>query len=98
MDQRPESGSAPSWRTDVFDALKAAGVKHVAYVPDAGHATAIRLAEADPGIKAVVLTTEEEGIGYLAGAWLGGERVPWQPATSRRRAWRPSKILSPSSI
>ena len=22
----------------------------------------------------VVLTTEEEGIGYLAGAWLGGER------------------------
>lgn len=32
------------------------------YVPDAGHANS------------VVLTTEEEGIGYLAGAWLGGER------------------------
>ncbi|WP_408887577.1 thiamine pyrophosphate-binding protein [Roseicella frigidaeris] len=67
-------GADQSWRQDVFDVLKAAGVKHVVYVPDAGHATAIRLAEADPEIKAVVLTTEEEGIGYLAGAWLGGER------------------------
>ncbi len=63
-----------SWRQDVFDILKAAGVRHIAYVPDAGHSTAIRLAEADPDINAVVLTTEEEGIGYLAGAWLGGER------------------------
>lgn len=64
----------PDWRRQVFDVLKAAGVKHIAYVPDAGHATALRLAEADPEINAVVLTTEEEGIGYLAGAWLGGER------------------------
>ncbi len=66
--------AAQPWRQEVFDVLKAAGVKHIAYVPDAGHATAIRLAEADPDIHAVVLTTEEEGIGYLAGAWLGGER------------------------
>ncbi|WP_431283614.1 thiamine pyrophosphate-binding protein [Humitalea sp. 24SJ18S-53] len=65
---------AQSWRQDVFDVLKAANVRHVVYVPDAGHSTAIRLAEADEEITAVVLTTEEEGIGYLAGAWLGGER------------------------
>jgi sulfopyruvate decarboxylase alpha subunit len=64
----------PDWREDVFRILKAARVRHVAYVPDAGHATAIRLAEADAEIHATVLTTEEEGIGYLAGAWLGGER------------------------
>lgn len=63
-----------AWQQDVFDVLKAAGVKHVAYVPDAGHSVAIRKAEADPDIHAVVLTTEEEGIGYLFGAWLGGER------------------------
>lgn len=68
------SPDAQSWRRDVFDVLKAAGVRHVVYVPDAGHSTAIRLAEADPDIQSVVLTTEEEGIGYLAGAWLGGER------------------------
>ena len=64
----------PGWRKDVFDVLKAAKVKHIVYVPDAGHATAIRLAEADASVHSVVLTTEEEGIGYLAGAWLGGER------------------------
>jgi len=46
----------------------------VVYVPDAGHSATIRLAEEDNEINAAVLTTEEEGIGYLAGAWLGGER------------------------
>lgn len=66
----PEAG----WQTDVFDVLKRHDVKHVVYVPDAGHSTAIRMAVADASIHAVVLTTEEEGIGYLAGAWLGGER------------------------
>ena len=66
--------SDESWQEDVFGVLKASNVKHIAYVPDAGHSTAIRLAEADDEINAVVLTTEEEGIGYLAGAWLGGER------------------------
>jgi len=54
--------------------LKSAGIKHIAYVPDAGHAKAIAAANADPKVKSVVLTTEEEGLGYLAGAWLGGER------------------------
>lgn len=63
-----------SWQHDVFSVLKHHSVKHVVYVPDAGHSTAIRMAEADPEIHSVVLTTEEEGIGHLAGAWLGGER------------------------
>jgi sulfopyruvate decarboxylase alpha subunit len=68
-----ESQSA-DWRHDVFRTLKSFDVKHVVHVPDAGHSTTIRLAEADNEINTVVLTTEEEGIGYLAGAWLGGER------------------------
>lgn len=70
----PLQSQSIDWQADVFRVLKAAGVKHIVYVPDAGHSTAIRLAEADNEINAVVLTTEEEGIGYLAGAWLGGER------------------------
>ena len=69
-----DTETAVNWQQDVFDVLKAAGVKHIVYVPDAGHSTAIRLAEADNDIHSVVLTTEEEGIGYLAGAGLGGER------------------------
>jgi sulfopyruvate decarboxylase alpha subunit len=63
-----------SWPEEIFTRLRAASVRQVAYVPDAGHARLIELCRADPGIKATVLTTEEEGIGVLAGAWLGGER------------------------
>ena len=58
----------------MFDVLRESGVSHIAYVPDAGHAAAIARAEADPAVHAVVLTTEEEGIGYLAGASLAGQR------------------------
>jgi sulfopyruvate decarboxylase alpha subunit len=67
--------SAAAWKDAVFAALKAADVRQVHYVPDAGHARAITLAHADPAIRAVVLTTEEEGIAGCAGAWLGGERA-----------------------
>lgn len=72
-----EGAIAPNeinWQEDVYRVLKSHDVKHVAYVPDAGHATAIRHAEADNQMHSVVLTTEEEGIGCLAGAWLGGDR------------------------
>jgi sulfopyruvate decarboxylase alpha subunit len=62
------------WQRRILPVLKDFDVRHVVYVPDAGHAEAIRAADADNGIAAVALTTEEEGIGYLAGAWLGGER------------------------
>ena len=51
-----------------------AGVRFVGYVPDAGHKRLIELCLADKSMRAVVLTTEEEGIGLAAGAWLGGGR------------------------
>jgi sulfopyruvate decarboxylase TPP-binding subunit len=62
------------WPDALFAALLAADVRTVAYVPDAGHARVIGLAHEAESITAVALTTEEEGIGYLAGAWLGGRR------------------------
>lgn len=62
------------WRHEVLPILKSFDVKHVVYVPDAGHAVAIRAAEQDNDLVTLALTTEEEGIGYLAGCWLGGER------------------------
>jgi sulfopyruvate decarboxylase TPP-binding subunit len=62
------------WPDTIFSTLLEADVGTVAYVPDAGHAHLIALAQADPSISTVPLTTEEEGIGYLAGAWLGGLR------------------------
>lgn len=66
---------APGWQDAVFDVLKAAGVAQVAYVPDVGHSELISRANADPDIRAVVLTTEEEGVALVCGAHLGGQRA-----------------------
>ena len=44
-------------------------------MPDAGHKVLIELALADPEVHAIPLTTEEEGVGVIAGADLGGARA-----------------------
>ena len=62
------------WWKQIFDAFKDADVRQVAYVPDAGHAELIEACTSDNDIRAIALTTEEEGIAVLAGAWLGGVR------------------------
>jgi sulfopyruvate decarboxylase alpha subunit len=62
------------WADEVHRELKKAGVRVVGYVPDAGHKRLIELCLADKAMRTVVLTTEEEGIGLAAGAWLGGAR------------------------
>src|SRR6059036_511066 len=64
----------PDWPAEIHRELAAAGVTVVGYVPDAGHKRLIELCQADRSMRAVVLTTEEEGIGLAAGAWLGGEK------------------------
>lgn len=64
---------ARDWPAEVFAALRDAGVRQVPFVPDAGHARLIRQIEAEPTMRAVTLTTEEEGVALCAGAWLGGE-------------------------
>lgn len=66
--------SVATWQDGVFAALLEAGVRQVAYVPDAGLTPLIAKAHAEPAMRAVVLSTEEEGVALLAGAWLGGER------------------------
>jgi len=63
------------WQEQVFAVLKRGNVQQVAYVPDAGHSVAIKNAVADPEIQHVVLTTEEEGVAVVTGAWLGGQRA-----------------------
>jgi len=63
-----------TWPDEVHGLLKAAQVRQVAIVPDAGHARLIKLCEKDKSMRVVRLTTEEEGVALLAGAWLGGEK------------------------
>src|SRR5262245_22786649 len=60
------------WPEQVHRELALAAVRLVGYVPDAGHKRLIELCQADRKMRTAVLTTEEEGIGLAAGAWLGG--------------------------
>jgi len=62
------------WPAQLYRVLKAAQVRQVSYVPDAGHSTLIGMFAADPEVVSNVLTTEEEGIAIATGAWLGGSR------------------------
>ncbi len=68
------NNAPPSWPDDIFRELLALDVRQVAYVPDAGHSCLLRMCEANDTMTMVPLTSEEEGIGVLAGAWLGGQR------------------------
>src|SRR5919202_6861349 len=63
------------WPHAVHTVLNRANVTQVAYVPDAGHSRLIQLCHDDRSMTTVPLTTEEEGIGLAAGAWLGGRRA-----------------------
>ena len=60
--------------SELYSLLKRNDLRHLVYVPDAGHSELIQLAANDSAFLTTPLTTEEEGVAYLAGAWLGGQR------------------------
>jgi sulfopyruvate decarboxylase alpha subunit len=76
MHVRAESseGQAAAWPEDIFAILQRFDVRQVPYVPDAGHSQLINRVLGEPSMRAVPLTTEEEGVALLAGAWAGGQR------------------------
>jgi sulfopyruvate decarboxylase alpha subunit len=63
------------WPAAIHDVFRSRAVRQVAYVPDAGLSRLIELCQAAPDVTTVSLTSEEQGIGLAAGAWLGGERA-----------------------
>jgi len=65
----------PTWPRRIYEVLTEFEVRHVAYLPDAGHAELIELTAADSRMKSIPLTTEEEGVALIAGSWLGGQRA-----------------------
>jgi sulfopyruvate decarboxylase alpha subunit len=71
----PATARNIDWPDKLFATFKRAGIRQVGYVPDAGHSRLIDRCRADPEIRDVVLTTEEEGVALAAGAWLGGDRA-----------------------
>ena len=62
------------WPDAIYELLRDEGVTLFAYVPDAGHKVLIERSLADPAVKSIPLTTEEEGVGVIAGANLGGAK------------------------
>ena len=70
-----ESGAGPDWPDDIHRVLRKFDVRQISHVPDAGHTKLLHLCEADPSMRVVTLTTEEEGVALALGAWLGGQRA-----------------------
>ena len=69
-----ESTTEPSWPDEIHRILADADVRQVCYVPDAGHIRLIERCSTDQRMTSARLTTEEEGVAMLGGAWLGGQR------------------------
>jgi sulfopyruvate decarboxylase alpha subunit len=67
-------GQEAAWPHTIYRLLKEAKVTQISYVPDGGHKELISHCTDDPGMRTVSLTTEQDGIGLAAGAWLGGVR------------------------
>jgi len=64
----------PSWPEHIFEILQRFDVRQVPYVPDAGHSQLIERVLASKSMRGIPLTTEEEGVALLVGAWAGGQR------------------------
>ena len=63
------------WSGVMFDMLRNAGIRLFVHVPDAGNDRLIRLAEAHNETRALLLTSEQEGVAICAGADLVGKRA-----------------------
>lgn len=72
IDKAPDASA--TWPDQIYDLLKKHNIRQVALVPDAGHSRLIKRCLADNAMKVVTLTTEEEGVAMLQGAWLGGDK------------------------
>ena len=67
------AASAP-WYRLAIDVFKAHDIRLVTYVPDNVLRPLVEAIEADPFFTAFATTREEEALGVLTGAWMGGTR------------------------
>ena len=76
MHARAEASAedAVDWPEEIFAILQRFDVRQVPYVPDAGHTRLIRRVLGSTSMRGIPLTTEEEGVALLTGAWAGGQR------------------------
>lgn len=69
------SSPPSSWSQDVFREMQSRNIATVCTVPDGGLTTLLGLVAAEPAMRLITLTTEQEGIGVATGCWLGGTRA-----------------------
>jgi len=74
-DASTETAPETAWPDEIFAILQRFGVRQVPYVPDAGHSQLIERVLASSSMRGIPLTTEEEGVALMVGAWAGGERA-----------------------
>lgn len=67
--------TASSWSSDVHAVFREKAIRQIGTVPDAGLTRLLDLLDADNTMRVMTLTREDEGIGLVTGAWLGGERA-----------------------
>jgi sulfopyruvate decarboxylase alpha subunit len=65
-------GRQEAWHEVLRDTFRKNGVRLVAYVPDQVLSPLIEGLNADPEISVIAPTREEEAVGIVTGAWLGG--------------------------
>ena len=63
-----------TWSEDAAEALADAGVDLVAYLPDSKMDALISEVVEDDRFETVLVSREEEAVGVLVGAWVGGDR------------------------
>src|SRR5882762_3338950 len=68
------SGQEKSWHEIVLERLKSNDVKLIVYVPDRILTPLIKAVHDDPYFITFSATREEEAIGIVSGAWMGGMR------------------------
>jgi sulfopyruvate decarboxylase alpha subunit len=68
------SEQTAAWPEDIYAVLQRYDVRQVPYVPDAGHSQLIQRVLGSSTMRGIPLTTEEEGVALIAGAWAGGQR------------------------
>ena len=71
----PQASQEPTWHGIVLQTLKRNDIRLVPYVPDRVLTTLIKNLHADPFFTTFPAAREEEAVGIVTGAWMGGMRA-----------------------
>src|SRR3954449_4761552 len=74
LNSRESTSQESTWHGIVLQTLKRNDIRLVPYVPDRVLTTLIKNLHADPFFTTFPVAREEEAVGIVAGAWMGGVR------------------------